>query len=217
MRDVGITRRRMLGAAAVVAGTTVCTSAVRAAPAAAAPARRAGISANGWPVLHRARSHPVEGSGEWVRLADGAAAAILTHVARRFHYEIDRLRSGDVQGFADSAPGPERYESNHLAGSAIAIRPAAYPAGVAGGLYPSQLVVVRDILAELDGAVAWGGHFRRPKESHFEIAHPPGHPTVTAAARRIQVGHGRPGGAGAVDAFDPARRAAAQAYARRAG
>lgn len=218
-----ISRRRFLGATAAVTlvATLLPDGAAQAAPVPAGKTTRwrGRHSANGWPILGQADRYPLEGSGLHVELADGDAAVILAQIARRFHYEIDQLRDGDVHGFVQSRNVEQAYESNYLSGSALAIRPRAYPVGVKGGLYPRELIVVRDILAELDGAVAWGGDFASPKESHFEIAHPPGHAKVTAAARRItgwrQKRHGL--GAGATDAFDPQRRAASTAFSQPAG
>ncbi|MDX3853437.1 M15 family metallopeptidase [Streptomyces sp. AK02-01A] len=176
-------------------------------------------SANGWPVLDNGENFTIEGSGLSVRLAAGSVAVILLHVARRFHYEINQLREGDVRGHIRSRNILQRYESNHLSGTAVAIRPDAFPAGVKGGLYPYELVVVRDILTELDGVVAWGGDFATPKESHFEIAYRPEHPKVKGVARKIQGWDSGPGGegAGATDAFDPRRQARARDFVRRTG
>jgi hypothetical protein len=97
-----------------------------------------------------------------VQLA-GDAALLLTYVARRFHYEIDQLRAGDLTGFTPTVAAGPAYETNHRSGTALAIRPHAYPSGVRGGFYPQELVVIRDILAELAGTVAWGGDFDQPK------------------------------------------------------
>ncbi|HWU07321.1 MAG TPA: hypothetical protein VN520_13245 [Streptomyces sp.] len=175
-------------------------------------------SANGWPVLEEAELFRIEGSGRSVRLAAGDAAVILLHVARRFHYEIDQLREGDITGHSTTRSTVQDYESNYLSGTALAIRPLAYPVGVKGGLYPHELVVVRDILAELDGTVTWGGDLATPKESHFELAYKPGHPKVKGVARTIRGWQAGPGsaGAGTVDVFDPERRSKATAFARRA-
>ncbi|MFE7777249.1 hypothetical protein ACFU5O_25830 [Streptomyces sp. NPDC057445] len=217
-----LSRRRFVGATGGVAGAVVLGSLGTAGPAAAAGPAPAGVwqgarSANGWPILEEAEEFGIEGSGHTVRLADGDAAVILLHVARRFHYEIDQLRAGDVHGHTRSRRAHERYESNHLSGTAIAIRPEAYPVGVKGGLYSHELVIVRDILAELDGSVAWGGDMRTPKESHFQIALKSGHPKVKGVARKIRGWNDSPGeGAGAVDAFDPKRRSKAKAFALRA-
>lgn len=215
-----MSRRGLLGGAVAVAGAVVTsmvspTDAARAVPTETRTWRNS-RSANGWPVLPHTDWHAIEGSGMGIRLA-GDAALILTHVARRYHYEIDRLREADVHGHITDRRVGERYESNYLSGSALAIHPKAFPIGVRGGLYPEELVVVRDILAELEGVVTWGGDFHRPKESHFEIAYRPGHPKVTAIANRIAEWTDGPGarGAGSIDAFNPTRRARAEDFARR--
>ncbi|MCX3060394.1 hypothetical protein [Streptomyces beihaiensis] len=218
----GLSRRRFIGATSGAAAAVTLVD-LAAAPGAFAGTRahghggKGGKSRNGWPVLSEAPSHVIEGSAQQVRLADGDAAVLLLHVARRFHYEIDSLRSGDVEGWTAHAHVTQPYESNYLSGSAMAIRPLCYPAGAKGNFYPNELVVIRDILSELDGAVAWGGDFTVPKESHFELALRPGHPRLKGVARKIQGWQTGPGnhGAGATDAFDPHRRKAARAFERR--
>ena len=222
----GIDRRSVLVAGAVIGATTALTGYAGTASAHAADGSSSGVrrwsgdrSENGWPVLEEAKLFRVEGSDRSVRLADGDAAVILLHVARRFHYEVDQLRAGDVTGHTTNRTVAQAYESNYLSGTALAIRPQAYPPGVKGGLYPNELVVVRDIVAELDGVIAWGGDFDTPKESHFEIAYRPGHPKVKGVARTIRGWRQGPGdeGAGSIDAFAPKRIDRARAFARRAG
>ncbi|GHH83627.1 hypothetical protein GCM10018793_46190 [Streptomyces sulfonofaciens] len=213
-----LTRRHFVTATAAVAGA-VAIGSLGAAPASAADRTTnwAGDrTANGWEVLGEAKGFTVEGSNQSVRLAAGDAATILLHIARRFNYEIDQLRAGDVQGHRTSRRVHQRFESNYLSGTAIEIRPRAYPLGAKGGFYAPEMVVVRDILAELDGVVAWGGDFKTPKESHFEIAYEPGHPKVKGVAQKITGWNTGPGdeGAGATDAFDPGRRARAKSFAR---
>ncbi|GAA3007606.1 hypothetical protein [Streptomyces fulvorobeus] len=215
-----LTRRHIIGATAGLAGAAAIGS-LGATPALAAdaPARTwtGSRSANGWEILAEAASYGIEGSGRSVRLAGGDAATILLHVARRFHYEIDELRADDVRGHRTSRKVRESYESNHLSGTAIEIRRPVYPLGSKGNFYEQELVVIRDILVELDGAVAWGGDFATPKESHFEIALKPGHPKIKGVARKIEgwnAGTGREG-AGSVDAFAPDRREKSRAFARR--
>ncbi|MEV0118302.1 hypothetical protein AB0H77_34520 [Streptomyces sp. NPDC050844] len=211
----GFSRRRFMTVSAAVTGVATLDVAGTLRPAAAADRAgdwSGGHSENGWPVLDTAQSFDIEGSDQKVPLAGADAAAALTHVARRFHYEIDSLRDGDVHGWTKDHAVTQAYESNHLSGSAIAVRPLCYPAGSRGNLYPNELVVVRDILAELDGVVAWGGDFKTPKESHFEIATTPGHPKLKGVARKIRRWNSGPGseGAGATDAFNPERRSAAR-------
>lgn len=166
--------------------------------------------------LDEAASHTVEGSGPTVDLANGGAATLLLHVVRRFHYEIDRLREKDVTGHTTSREVRRPHESNHLSGTATAIRPHAHPLGGCGGLYPQEPVVVRDILAELDGAVVWGGDFVPPRESRFELAPGPARPKARGVARKLRSRRDVPGlGAGTAGVFDPERRAAVKAFGRR--
>ena len=63
--------------------------------------------------------------------------------------------------------------------------------------------VIKDILAELNGTVAWGGNAAIPKESHFEIAVRPGDARLKATAAKIRGWDEQPGGEGAgiVSAF----------------
>nr|WSZ96935.1 twin-arginine translocation signal domain-containing protein [Streptomyces sp. NBC_00857] len=219
MNLTGLSRRRFLGAssAAAAAATLVNLGGVGHASA-DTRTWKGSKSKNGWPILDEATTFSIEGSGQKVSLIEGDAATILLHVARRFHYEVDSLRTGDVRGWTSDRKVTEAYESNYLSGSAIAIRPVWYPVGAKGNLYPNELVVIRDILAELDGVVAWGGDFARPKESHFEITPKPGHPRLKGVARKIRGWNIGPGdeGAGAIDAFDPMRRSASRAFERRA-
>lgn len=223
MTLTGLSRRRFIGAASSAAATATLIhvgagTAVAATGKGAEPqAWKGKKSRNGWPVLAQAPSHRIEGSSQKVRLAEGDASVILLHVARRFHYEIDSLRAGDVHGWTAHPDVTEPYESNYSSGSALAIRPLCYPSGSKGNFYPNELVVIRDILSELDGTVAWGGDFTAPKESHFELTLRPGHPRLKGVARKIQGWQTGPGnhGAGATDAFDPRRRKAARAFERR--
>ncbi|MGV4982989.1 hypothetical protein ACWC0C_31140 [Streptomyces sp. NPDC001709] len=224
MTLTGLSRRRFIGATSSAAAAATLIDFGGAGTAAADPGTgneprgwKGEKSRNGWPVLSKAPSQLIEGSSQKVRLAEGDAAVVLLHVARRFHYEIDSLRAGDVHGWTAHRDVTEPYESNYLSGSAIAIRPLCYPTGAKGNFYPNELVVIRDILSELDGTVAWGGDFKTPKESHFELTVRPGHPRLKGVARKIQGWQTGPGnhGAGATDAFDPKRRTVSRAFERR--
>ncbi|MFT9478195.1 hypothetical protein [Streptomyces sp. Mo3] len=97
-------------------------------------------------------SRPVPGTPlEGVTVRIGAPEAVLVHVIRRFHYEIDELRMSDVVGWR--RPGAVRKglpEGNQASGTAVRIRPGHYPRGVKGGFFPQQEVVIRDIRAELE-------------------------------------------------------------------
>ncbi|AXE87267.1 hypothetical protein C1703_19925 [Streptomyces sp. Go-475] len=182
-------------------------------------------SHNGWQMENVADdggtvyTRPVPGTPlKGVAMRMGDVETVLVHLLRRFHYEVDALRRGDVVGWHDpSEVARARPESNLASGTAVRIRPGSYPRGVRGGFFPQQEVVIRDILAELDGVVRWGGDDRTPDESLFSIDVRPGDKRLAEVAARIRGWQLEPGvGAGSpVNVLAGARRKAARALERR--
>ncbi|GAA1021663.1 hypothetical protein Aple_072460 [Acrocarpospora pleiomorpha] len=161
-------------------------------------------SPNGWLINTAANAggsvwtRPVPGTGFEIDVAIGHVEVILVHVVRRFHYEIDTLRPGEVIGFK-SPDKVKRRELNHASGTAIDIRAGHYPPGVRNGFYPHEAAVIRDILAECEGVVQWGGDFSAPDEAHFEIGVPPTDERVRKVAQKIRGWNNIPGaGAGVI-------------------
>ncbi|MDX2674929.1 hypothetical protein [Streptomyces soliscabiei] len=100
-------------------------------------------------------------------------------------------------GFRPADSTLKGYATNHASGTAVAIRPTWYPDGAKDGLFPHQLATVRDILKECQDVVAWGGDFRRPNESHFQIDVPPSDARLKRLAARFRGWEAIPGqGAG---------------------
>ncbi|MGK5629196.1 hypothetical protein [Streptomyces sp. URMC 123] len=133
-------------------------------------------SLNGWEMENVADdrgsvyTRPVNGTDLMVKVRMGDVETVLTYVVRRFHYEIDALRRGDLVGWLR----PEevhhgRAESNLASGSAVKIRPHHYPPGQRGGFFPAEKLLLGDILADCEGVVAWGGVDRVPDEALFSI------------------------------------------------
>jgi hypothetical protein len=165
-----ISRRTLLGSAAG-AGVLVLAPSV---PAFAADTDRwtGNRSANGWTIEPGAvRRYRIEGSNASVTLRQGLAATVLLHVARRWHYEIAPLDTGEgtVAGHTTNRTVRADFESNYLSGTAIALYPAAYPPGGSEKLWSYQEVIVRDILADCDGTVWWGGDLAPATPSHFHL------------------------------------------------
>jgi hypothetical protein len=222
-------RRGFLAGLGIAVGSATAWNVGLATPAAAGPALRTTrwtktTSANGWPVqpgpgrADAVRSHRVQGSNASVAILSGEVAAVLLHVARRFHYEIGTLHAGHILGHTTDRAVVGDFESNYLSGTAIAIRPDLYPAGANGCLFPHEVAIVRDIIAECDGVVRWGGDDRKaPKEGHFQIDVKPGDARLTKVARKFDGWAATPGkGAGApVDPFAKPRRQAAEDLAAR--
>lgn len=201
-------RRRFLvitGGLAVAASVGLAVPPVAsAAPPANPPARPDALA-----------TYPVEGSNASVTLLSGPSAVVLLHVARRFHYEVGALRAGDITGYAEFPAGTP-FAADHRSGTAIAIRPDSYPAGATGGLFPHEVAIVRDVLAECEGVVRWGGDFRKtPKEGHFRVDVKPGDPALARVAEKIGGWVDAPGRAAPADPFTPGRRQAAERLAER--
>lgn len=175
-----LTRRAVLGGIA----TTAAMAAGRWEPAQARPPRH---SANGWPLIARPPASRVEGADLSITLAPGPAAAVLLHFLRRFLYEVDHaVPQSELVSHLPRPAGPARYETNHLSGTAIAIRPTWYPSGVAGGFDRSDIIRIRDILADCEGLVRWGADADPVKESHFQIDVPPADPRLPLLAQRLE-------------------------------
>lgn len=181
-------------------------------------AKKTPLSANGWATEAKANdggtiwSRSVNGTGFSVDLRTGDVGATLLYVVRRFHYEIDALKPGEVTGFkALGNTSRTSPVSNHASGTAVSIRPGFYPDGSSGGFFPFQLDVIRDILAECGGTVRWGGDDDTPRESLFYIDVPPDDEDMSTVGGRIRGWNERHGqGAGPlVDPLTPKRRAAA--------
>jgi hypothetical protein len=213
----GISRRVVVKGAGVLAVAAAAGSyaspAAVAAPAAPPGARKkAPTSANGWPLERQANhvstvwTRPVSGTGLEVDIRIGDVEAILLHVVRRYHYEVEQLPRVDlagwqrIDGLKKDAP-----ESNLASGTAVRIRPGA---GASGSLFPLQVLTVRDILADCEGVVRWGGDDEPVDESLFYLDRGPDDASVRKLADRLRVAEATPGdGAGVtVDVLAPSRR-----------
>ncbi|MFD5466065.1 hypothetical protein ACFWIQ_25000 [Kitasatospora sp. NPDC127059] len=231
MEDVqtGITRRTAVRSAAVI-GTAVAAAALLPGIASAAPnpspkttelpELKLPTSANGWTIEKEANhvstvwTRQVAGTGLSVDVRIGDVEEILVHLIRRFHYEVEELPSGDLLGWQEigglRAKSPE---SNLASGTAVRVRPGA---SAKGGLFAYQELVLRDVLADCQGVVRWGGDDDEVDESLFYIALGPDDRRVNRLADRLRAWGARPGeGAGTpVDVLSPARRTEATSLAR---
>ncbi len=148
------------------------------------------VSANGWPIERAPDAggsvwtREIEGTGLLVATAIGDARTVLTHVIRRYHYEIATLKPGEVIGFRPYDRLPRGYQTNHASGTAIDIRPNAFPEGTRGGFLQSELTVIHSILDDSHGVLSWAGD--RSDEAHFHIAVGPDDPRLPALAAELR-------------------------------
>ncbi|MFI6383905.1 twin-arginine translocation signal domain-containing protein [Streptomyces sp. NPDC050658] len=226
MRD-GLSRRNVMKHAGVITATvavgSLATGTAMASPAQnrkAAPSE-APTSANGWPLEKEANhistvwTRPVPGTGLEVDVRIGDAEMILLHVIRRFHYEVEQLPRIDLAGWRPiDGLHKDLPESNLASGTAVRIRPGA---AAKGGLFPLQELVVRDILADCQGVIRWGGDNNPVDESLFYLDRGPNDERVRQVADKLRTGEATPGeGAGAeVDVVAASRREQANRLAQR--
>ncbi|MFD5035414.1 hypothetical protein ACFWM0_34120 [Streptomyces sp. NPDC058405] len=177
-------------------------------------------SANGWDVLAGRSSgtatYDVPGTNLQVILREGDVGTVLAYVAQRFHYDVTQLEAsrGRITGHSDDRQVKADFESNHLSGTALALYPDNYPLGVKGNLFPYQVTAIRDILAELQGVVKWGGDMESVKESTFFIDVSPGSTKLALVAETLRQWRLTPGkGAGTQSIGDPKRLTAAKKLA----
>lgn len=217
-----ITRRTLLGAAAGAGVLAFVPTGLAYATDPGVGAWTRDTSANGWPIDHTAiATHRVEGAATSVALRDGDVATVLLHIARRWHYEIAPLDTGEgggIAGYTTHRTVQTDFESNYLSGTAVALHPTAYPAGGSERLWPHHETIVRDILLDCAGTVIWGGDLTPAKASHFQLAVLPGDSALIQAAARIDTTYratSRSRTAGMVeDPAVPARRDRAAALPR---
>lgn len=218
------TRRTVLRTAAATSAAVAAGSILPAAPASARDRRRPkrpATSQNGWTIQtsvdvdSQVWTRTVAGTGLSVGVWIGDVEAILLHVIRRFHYEIEQIQPADLIGWTRANKVRKRGpESNLASGTAVRIRPGSR---VQGGFYPLQELVLRDILADCEGVVRWSGDDREVDESLFSIAVGPLDPRLKSVGRKLRGWASSPGeGAGiTVDVLAPARRTRAVDLARK--
>jgi hypothetical protein len=183
------TRRDLLGAVAGAGAFALVPGTPARAAETHTPRWTGRVSANGWRIDPDAiATYRIEGSRASIALRRGEAAAVLLHVARRWHYEVAPLDTGEgggVTGYTAGRAVGADFESNHLSGTAVALHPAAYPLGGSERLLPHHEAIVRDILVDCEGTVVWGGDLRPASASQFHLVARPGDKALARVAARL--------------------------------
>ncbi|WP_372409242.1 hypothetical protein [Streptomyces luteireticuli] len=209
-----------IGIAATVGSLMPGTASAASKKAPKKAPKKLPTSANGWPIEKKTNdvstvwTRPVAGTGLMVDVRIGDVEAILVHVIRRFHYEIEEIQRVDLAGWREIGKLHKSLpESNLASGTAVQIRPGA---SAKGGLFPPQELVLRDVLADCGGVVRWGGDDSNVNESLFYISTGPDDERVRQVADKIRGWDATPGeGAGAeVNVLSPSRRSRADSLAR---
>lgn len=129
------------------------------------------VSQNGWPAI-ASGTDPRLSLTPWVtgRILAGSVCTVLSHVARRFHAEVESITVASSWGWAYRPIAGSADISNHASGTAIDLNAPRHPLGASGTFTAAQVAAIRAILREVSPAVRWGGDYSgRKDEMHFEI------------------------------------------------
>jgi hypothetical protein len=133
-------------------------------------------SQNGWSASPNLQLRPLSVGGvaflPGIR-DDDDVATVLAYVLTQFHERVEQLRNPGCWGYSyrENRNDPNSL-SNHASGTAVDANAPAHPNGVPTShtFTPAQIAEVHLILAEVDGAVRWGGDYHgTPDAMHFEI------------------------------------------------
>ncbi|QOV36132.1 hypothetical protein IM697_39985 [Streptomyces ferrugineus] len=186
-------------AAAHLLPSGTATAADRTAPKSGPRPTKIPLSQNGWEIQHQANhvstvwTRSVSGTGLSVEVRIGLPELLLLHIARRFHYEVQELRAGDILGWSGIGRTPLTSPASNLSsGTALRIVPGARSRG---SYFPQQVHRIRDIVADCAGTVRWGGDDDSVDESLYYLATGPDSAGLTRVAPKFQEWSGRLGAA----------------------
>lgn len=119
----------------------------------------------------------------------GHVETVFRYLCEQFHSRVEPLvrdawHQADDWGYYFRQNRNADNLSCHSSGTAVDVNATRHPNGQRGTFTAAQVREIRQILAELDGVVGWGGDFTgTPDEMHFEIRGTAAQ--VAAVARRL--------------------------------
>jgi len=134
-------------------------------------------SYNGWPASPDKKAINIVTFGDAYGVPfpggvrDGDVKTVLGYVCIQLHQRVEACISGWDWGYQYRANvnNPNTL-SCHASGTAIDYNAPLHPNGASGTFTAEQRATIYDILAEVQGAVQWGGDYTGTKdEMHFEI------------------------------------------------
>lgn len=153
-------------------------------------------SYNGWTASRALPIRPLIVAGEPFTPGirdDDDVYTVLQYVAEQMHARVEPIVKPDWHQADDwgyyyrpNTNNPTQL-SCHASGTAIDYNATRHPNGTpaSASFTPTQISEIRRIIAEVDGAVRWGGDFKgTPDPMHFEIAVSPG--VLSGVASRIR-------------------------------
>lgn len=103
-------------------------------------------------------------------LRPGDCGWVLNHFSKKFEDEVENLNPTDCHGFSRRSISGTSEWSNHASGTAVDLNATQHQSGRSGTFSGVELDNLRDLLANYDDVIRWGGDFRTTTdEMHFEI------------------------------------------------
>lgn len=155
-----------------------------------------GTSYNGWPCSSDKNAINVQPFGDAYGLPfpggvrGGDVATVLGYVATQLHNRVEQCVAGWDWGYEyrENVNNPGSM-SCHASATAIDYNAPNHPNGASGTFSNDQRGTIYEILAEVQGAVQWGGDYTGTKdEMHFEIIVDAG--TLAGVAATLPAGGG---------------------------
>lgn len=145
-------------------------------------------SQNGWAIDASGALQdrtPIEGVDFPNGVLAGDVAVVFRYLIGRLHREVERIIPGACWGWFVKTIEGSTTPSNHGSGTAVDFNATRHPMGARNTFSRAQQATIREILADLDGVVRWGGDYTgRPDDMHFEIVK--GAAAVRAVASKIR-------------------------------
>jgi len=129
-------------------------------------------SQNGWKANDRSVIVSIRVPGGSIAVHNGGVATIFTHLATRFHNEVEPLVWPGNWGYAERAVRGSSDISNHASGTAIDLNAPQHPLGTnpAANYSSQQINAIHNIVNFYEGVIRWGGDYVGRKDGmHFEI------------------------------------------------
>lgn len=125
------------------------------------------VSQNGW-----AAPPPSLATFPWItgKVRAGDVYIVFNYLCTRFNAEVERINKSWSWGYDPRPIRGSTELSNHASGTAVDLNAPAHGLGKTGTFSAKQTVAIRQILADLDNTIRWGGNFNgRKDEMHFGV------------------------------------------------
>lgn len=125
------------------------------------------VSQNGWTA-----PAPSLANLSWItgKVRAGDVYVVFNYLCTRFNAEVERINKSWSWGYAFRPIAGTSTLSNHASGTAVDLNAPAHGLGLTGTFSAKQAAAIRQILADLEGIIRWGGNYRgRKDEMHFGV------------------------------------------------